>query len=101
MKHPERMHLDPIEVTPAAGGPAHATQQPHTAVATAPADAPPPVIHMPSNSYWPLVVALGLGILAVGIVSIDLAGPAVLPFFLIIGLVTIFGGIYGWSYEPE
>jgi hypothetical protein len=100
MKHPERMHLDPIEVTPRAGGPAHATQEPHTAVAVAPADAPPPVIHMPSNSYFPLVVALGLAIMAVGVLAVDLAGPAVLPFFVIGGLVVMLGGIFGWSFEP-
>src|SRR5205814_1581862 len=35
MKHPERMHLDPIEVSPLAGGPGHADERPHQVVATA------------------------------------------------------------------
>ncbi len=42
MKHPERMHRDPLEVTPLAGGPAHATELAHEVVATAAPDASPP-----------------------------------------------------------
>src|SRR5947209_19619824 len=64
MKHPERMHLDPIEVSPLAGGPGHADERPHQVVATAAPESAPPVIHMPSPSYWPLLCALGLSLMA-------------------------------------
>jgi cytochrome c oxidase subunit 1 len=99
MKHPERMHLDPIEVTPLAGGPGHATEQAHVAVAVAAADAPPTIIHMPSPSYWPLLCALGLFIMASGLLVADSFGPGVIPFFAIAGLLLLIGSIYGWSYE--
>jgi cytochrome c oxidase subunit 1 len=99
MKHPERMHLDPMEVTPAAGGPAHATLQAHDVVTVATADALPPIIHMPSNSYWPLLCALGLSIMASGLLVADSVGPSVIPIFAIVGLLLLIGSIYGWSYE--
>jgi cytochrome c oxidase subunit I len=100
MKHPERMHLDPIEMTPLAGGPAHATEQAHDVVgSTAVADLPP-VIHMPSPSYFPLLAAVGLAIMASGLLVADGIGPAAIPIFTIVGLAVLLGSIYGWSFEP-
>ena len=99
MKHPERLHLDPIEVTPLAGGPAHATERGHEVVATAAPEAAPPVIHMPSPSYWPLLVALGLSIIATGLLVADSIGPMAIPVFTITGLIVMIGSIYGWSFE--
>ena len=99
MKHPERMHLDPIEVTPLAGGPAHATETGHTVVATAAREAPPPVIHLPSPSYWPLLCALGLSLMAAGLLLADAFGPVTIPIFAVLGLLTVIGSIYGWSFE--
>jgi cytochrome c oxidase subunit 1 len=98
MKHPERMHLDPSEVTPLAGGPAHVTEEPHAAVATAVAPTPT-LIHMPSPSYWPLVIAVGLFVMASGLLLADSFGPVTIPICVIIGFLTVVGGIYGWSYE--
>ncbi|MBV9603260.1 MAG: cytochrome c oxidase subunit I [Chloroflexi bacterium] len=100
MKHPERMHLDPIEVTPAAGGPGHATETAHTAIQTAAPDAAPAVIHFPSPSYWPLLAALGLATMAVGLLLADSFGSMTIPIFAILGLLILIGSIYGWSYEP-
>ena len=100
MKHPERMHLDPIEVTPLGGGPAHATETAHEVVATAAPDAAPPVIHMPSPSYWPLLCALGLSTMATGLLMADSFGPVTIPIFAILGLLLLIGSIYGWSFEP-
>ena len=100
MKHPERMHLDPIEVTPTAGGPGHATEQAHEGgVAVASAEEGRPIIHMPSPSYWPLVVAVGLFTMAAGLLVSHATGVIAIPIFAIVGLLLIFGGIYGWSYE--
>jgi cytochrome c oxidase subunit 1 len=98
-KHPERMHLDPIEVTPLAGGPAHGAQLAHDVVATAAPEAPPPIIHMPSPSYWPLLAALGLSIMASGLLASDSFGPVTIPIFAITGLLLLIGSIYGWSFE--
>jgi len=99
MKHPERMHLDPIEVTPLAGGPGHADEQPHQVVAIAAPDSGPPVIHMPSPSFWPLLCALGLSLMATGLLLADSFGPVTIPIFAIIGLLLLIGSIYGWSFE--
>jgi cytochrome c oxidase subunit I len=99
LKHPERMHLDPIEVTPAAGGPAHATEQAHDVVRTATLDAPPPIIHMPSPSYWPLLCSVGLFLMAAGLLVSESIGTIAIPVFLVAGLLLLIGSIYGWSYE--
>jgi len=93
------MHLDPIEVTPLAGGPAHATETAHDVVQTAPVDAGPSVIHMPSPSYWPLLCALGLAIMATGLLLADSVGSVAIPICAIAGLILVIGSIYGWSYE--
>jgi len=100
MKHPERMHLDPIEPTPLAGGPGHATETAHTVVQTAAPDAAPGVIHFPSPSYWPLLCAMGLATMAVGLLLADSFGTVTIPIFAVLGLMLLIGGIYGWSYEP-
>ncbi|MBI4336434.1 MAG: cytochrome c oxidase subunit 4, partial [Chloroflexi bacterium] len=49
-------------------------------------------IHMPSPSYWPIVVPLGITIAAYGLVyHLALSG---------IGLAVALAGIYGWAFEP-
>ena len=50
-------------------------------------------IHMPSPSYWPLVAALGLPLLAWGLVfgTMPLIG---------LGILVLLGGFYGWVFEP-
>ena len=88
--------LDPAEV---AGGPAHGAQLAHDAVATAAPDAAPPIIHMPSPSYWPLLAALGLSLMATGLLAADSFGPVTIPIFAITGLLLLIGSIYGWSFE--
>jgi len=50
-------------------------------------------IHMPSPSYWPIVLALGLPVTAFGVIySIPIA---------IVGGVIILLGMYGWALEPS
>lgn len=50
-------------------------------------------IHMPSPSYWPLILALGLPIIAYGIIfSIPLA---------IFGGVIVLFAAFGWGLEPS
>jgi cytochrome c oxidase subunit 1 len=49
-------------------------------------------IHLPSPSYWPLVVALGLPMVGYGLLY-------TLWLALIGGLITV-GGLFGWALEP-
>jgi cytochrome c oxidase subunit 1 len=50
-------------------------------------------IHMPSPSYWPLVVAFGLPIIGLGIIySIPVA---------IFGALIVVFGVFGWALEPS
>jgi cytochrome c oxidase subunit I len=49
-------------------------------------------VHLPSPSYWPLVIALGLPLIAYGLIfTLWLALP---------GVVLVVGGIWGWVLEP-
>ena len=48
--------------------------------------------HLPSPSYWPIVLAAALPLIALGLIyNLWLAG---------IGLVLMLGAMYGWSLEP-
>ena len=50
-------------------------------------------IHMPSPSYWPVVAALGLPIIAYGLIfNMWLVG---------LGVVVVLVGFYGWILEPS
>ncbi|MGH2705844.1 MAG: cytochrome c oxidase subunit I [Actinomycetota bacterium] len=51
-------------------------------------------IHMPDPSYWPLAAALGLPILAYGVMFKALPG-------IIVGVVVLLAGFYGWVLEPQ
>ncbi|MEJ7844205.1 MAG: cytochrome c oxidase subunit I [Acidimicrobiales bacterium] len=49
--------------------------------------------HLPSPSYWPIVLAFGMPVVAFGLIfNLGLA---------IAGGVIIFGAIYGWALEPS
>jgi cytochrome c oxidase subunit 1 len=49
-------------------------------------------VHLPSPSYWPLVISLGLPFVAWGLIfNLWLCVP---------GALLIIGGIYGWVLEP-
>jgi cytochrome c oxidase subunit I len=90
-KHPERTHVDPIEPSGAAlgGGPAHGALVAHAGTETAIAQ--PALLHMPSPSYFPFMVACGLLVLA----SSLLITLALIP----VGLLIMIAGVYGWSFE--
>ena len=51
-----------------------------------------PEIHMPSPSYWPIVVAAGFGIAG----ALFIVGP----WYSSIGLVIAMLGLYSWAAEP-
>ena len=48
--------------------------------------------HLPSPSYWPLVLSMGFPLIGLGIIY-NLAIAAV-------GVIVIVGSIYGWALEP-
>jgi cytochrome c oxidase subunit 1 len=53
----------------------------------------PEGVHLPSPSYWPLVISFGLPLVAWGLIfSLWLCVP---------GALLIIGGIYGWILEPS
>jgi cytochrome c oxidase subunit 1 len=59
----------------------------------------PATIHMPNPSYWPIVTAFGLLLLAVGFLIEFPWQYLKFPIPIIAGLV-IFTGVMGWSFEP-
>jgi hypothetical protein len=69
-------------------------------VATAAPGAAPPIIHMPSPSYWPLFSSVGFATMATGLLLADSFGPVTIPIFAVLGLLILIGSIYGWSFEP-
>jgi cytochrome c oxidase subunit 1 len=79
IKHPDWVHHGGAAYAPHDGQEEHASQE-------------PPVIHMPSPSYFPLMIAVGLLIAASGL----LTTLAMVP----IGALIILAGIFGWAYEP-
>jgi cytochrome c oxidase subunit 1 len=49
-------------------------------------------VHLPSPSYWPLVVSVGLPLIAYGLIfNLAWAVP---------GVLLVLAGIYGWALEP-
>jgi cytochrome c oxidase subunit 1 len=64
----------------------------HPAIAPLP-EQPPAPIHVPGGSWWPLVTAFGLPLLAIGAISRTL--PVVF-----VGVAVVIFGIYRWAYEP-
>ncbi len=64
----------------------------HGAMAPLPATPPTP-IHVPGGSWWPLVTALGLPLIAVAALSHQL-------WLALAGVAVVIAGIYRWAYEP-
>ncbi|HEV3234848.1 MAG TPA: cytochrome c oxidase subunit 4 [Candidatus Dormibacteraeota bacterium] len=52
-------------------------------------------IHMPPNSWWPMVTAIGIAIGLVGILFLDL------PFIIAIGVIVMVGGIVMWVVDAR
>jgi hypothetical protein len=53
-------------------------------------------IHMPPNSYWPLVTSIGTALSLVGLIPIQDN-----PIIFIIGLVVLIGGVAGWIRDAR
>jgi hypothetical protein len=52
-------------------------------------------IHMPPNSWWPLVTSIGIAIALTGVLFLDL------PFILGAGLIIMLGGIVMWVMDAR
>ena len=50
-------------------------------------------IHLPSPSYWPLVLAIGVGVLGLGVVY---GAP-----IMVVGAAVVLLASYGWALEPS
>jgi cytochrome c oxidase subunit 1 len=64
----------------------------HGAMAALPLTPPAP-IHVPGGSWWPLITAVGLPLIAVAAISHQL-------WLVFVGLAVVITGIYRWAYEP-
>jgi len=53
-------------------------------------------IHMPPNSFWPAVTALGGAIAMVGVITIK-----EVPIVLVIGIVILLAGIAAWIRDAR
>jgi cytochrome c oxidase subunit 1 len=50
-------------------------------------------IHMPSPSYWPIIVSAGLPVVGIGLIYSH--------WISLVGLIMVLFGVYGWSQEPS
>jgi cytochrome c oxidase subunit I len=58
----------------------------------APPDVDPSTIHLPSPSYFPIIAAAGLPIIAYGAIYAWIAA--------VVGALVVIGALYGWALEP-
>jgi heme/copper-type cytochrome/quinol oxidase subunit 1 len=54
---------------------------------------PPAPIHLPAGSWWPLVAACGLPMMALSALTHTL-------WIVFVGAAVLLVGIYGWAFEP-
>jgi cytochrome c oxidase subunit I len=64
----------------------------HPAIQDPPA-VPPAPIHVPGGSWWPMVAALGLPIMALSALTHTL-------WIVFVGVAVLLFGIYRWAFEP-
>ena len=50
-------------------------------------------IHLPSPSYWPIMLALGLPIMSYGVIYHTL--------LIVVGAALAVGSMFGWALEPS
>jgi cytochrome c oxidase subunit 1 len=50
-------------------------------------------IHLPSASYWPLVLAIGTGVMALGVIYA--------PLLIAVGGAIVLWACFGWVLEPS
>jgi hypothetical protein len=63
---------------------------------TAPDDAHEEEIHMPPNSYWPLVTSVGVTLALVGVITVQSN-----PIIFVIGILVLLAGVGGWIRDAR
>ena len=53
-------------------------------------------IHMPPNSYWPLVTSVGVTLALVGIITVQSN-----PIIFIVGILILLAGVGGWIRDAR
>jgi hypothetical protein len=53
-------------------------------------------IHMPPNSYWPLVTAFGVAVGLVGVIVVQSN-----PVIFIVGILILLAGVGGWIRDAR
>ncbi len=53
-------------------------------------------IHLPNPSYWPLVAAIGVTGVMVGVMAVPKLGP----WGIVAGALILFIGVFNWAFEP-
>jgi cytochrome c oxidase subunit 1 len=89
-KHPELLHDERGEQTES---PAPVEEDSHGGGS----------IHLPSMSYYPFVVAIGMSIGIIGFMEIRVDIPSTdlqLPWLSVVGIVVGMWGLLGWIFEP-
>jgi cytochrome c oxidase subunit 1 len=61
-------------------------------------DQPPEPVHVPGGSYWPLVTAIGIIVIAVGALLHHSFVPSLVT--VLAGVLVVATGIYRWAFEP-
>ena len=72
------------------------TEEVHGGPAAAQGDHHDDEIHMPPNSYWPLVASVGTTGTLLGIISITTN-----PVIIIVGLIILVIGVGGWVRDAR
>jgi cytochrome c oxidase subunit 1 len=60
-------------------------------------------VHLPNPSYYPILAAIGFFLIALGMIidnPVFQVGGMGVPFITILGVLTMVGAVYGWSFEP-
>ncbi len=56
-------------------------------------------VHMPNNSWWPLIAGIAFTTVLAGFLTPWLVGGAI-PVFTLIGIAALIGSVSAWAFEP-
>jgi len=56
-------------------------------------------VHMPNNSWWPLIAGVAFTMVLAGFLTPWLVGGAI-PVFTLLGIALLIGSVSAWAFEP-
>jgi cytochrome c oxidase subunit 1 len=56
-------------------------------------------VHMPNNSWWPLIAGVAFTMMLAGFLTPWLVGGAI-PVFTLLGIAALIGSVSAWAFEP-